>query len=185
MSLPETLTLFVDPGEDTGWCVARGKLLLGAGTTKMWSFADDVYDALAFQADLQTYGSELIDPNAGWVLPGMEEHVTRKIGAIVCEDWRLYPWKLKSLGWDQCRTARLIGALTLCTRVFQLDWTLQPAAIKEEAVRCGAEEFFYRPLHENRHANDAIMHHSYHLAFGPDGSGVTPNDVSNLERDST
>ena len=35
---------------------------------------------------------------------------------------------------------------------------LQPAAIKKSAIAAGAEELFMTPLHENRHANDAIMH---------------------------
>jgi hypothetical protein len=42
-------------------------------------------------------------------------------------------------------------------------YTLQPAKIKETAVAGGAEEKFLRPLHENRHANDAIMHGTYFL----------------------
>ena len=158
-SLPDFLTLFVDPGEDTGWCVARGPLLLGAGTTKLWSFGDDVWAALSSQDGRgQTTYSELIDPEAAWVLDGREEHVGLPYQQIVVEDWRLYPWKLKSLGWDQCRTARLIGSLTQAARFFGLDFHLQPASIKEQAMIAGAEEFFYRPLHENRHQNDSLMH---------------------------
>lgn len=189
-SLPDELTLFVDPGEDTGWCIARGPLLLGASTTKLWSFGDDVWAALAAQKDPELYTaySELLDPEAAWVLDGREEHVGLPIKRIVCEDWKLYPWKVKSLGWDQCRTARLIGSLTQASRFFGLEFVLQGAAIKDEAQRCGAEEFYYRPLHENRHQNDAIQHYAYYTAYGSDGSGYTksesnPRDVEAAKND--
>ena len=153
--LPNALTLFVDPGEDTGWCLARGRRLLVASTTKMWTFADDVVDALN-----GTYmDGGILDPDSVAVREGVErDNFELPIERIVCEDWRLYPDKLRALAWDQCRTARLIGALTLLTRMHNIEWVLQPAAIKAQAVAAGAEEFFYRPLHENRHQNDAIMH---------------------------
>lgn len=177
--LPDTLTLYVDPGEDTGWCIARGPVLVSAGTTKMWSFADDVAEALSAKA------GPLHDPEYPDVREDMEEHLSLPITTIVCEDWRLYPDKLKALAWDQCRTARLIGALTLLTRMYGLGWHLQPASIKPEAQRAGCEEFYYHPLHENRHQNDAIQHFVYFTTYGPDGSGRTPSNVSNKERDSS
>lgn len=164
-SLPDFLTVYVDPGEDTGWCVGRGSLLLGAGTTKLWHFGDDVWAALSIQSGLMVQNgpgpasySELLDPEAAWVLEGRAEHVGLPIKQLVVEDWRLYPWKLKSLGWDQCRTARLIGSITQASRFFGIPLELQPASIKEQAVAAGAEELFFRPLHENRHQNDALMH---------------------------
>jgi hypothetical protein len=89
----------------------------------------------------------------GW--PGIEH--------VVIEDWSLYPWKLKDLAWDKCRTARGIGGLELACDIANVPYTLQPAKIKETAVAGGAEEKFLRPLHENRHANDAIMHGVYFL----------------------
>ncbi len=165
------LTLCVDPGETTGWAIFKGPLLVAAGQTPMWEFADEVYDYF-------DGGNVLFAKKSVYIREGMEDHLNDKITNIVCEDWRLYPDKLKSLAWDQCRTARLIGALTLVTRVFRLGWYLQPAAIKNAAVTAGAEELFYRPLHENRHQNDAIMHGVYFSVFGPDGDPRVPNNVS-------
>jgi len=123
--------LTVDPGESTGWSVWEDKELVDAGTTPMMEFADDVWN--------EKFG---------------------KIDRIVCEDWRIYPWEAKkgSLNWDQCRTARLIGVLAFIARLRDHSFILQPAAIKERAIAGGAKELFYRPLHENRHQNDAIMH---------------------------
>lgn len=153
------LTLYVDPGETTGWCVGKDLTLLAAGQTPMWEFADDVWEGLnntGIFADCE-FG--------GLVRIGQEEWAETAddngIGRIVMEDWRLYPEKMKALAWDQCRTARLIGALTFMGRVMNVPVHLQPAAIKDRAVKGAAEELFYTPLHENRHQNDAIMHFTY------------------------
>ena len=144
-------TLYVDPGEDTGWCIAREFKLLAAGTEKMWPFADEVW------SELHTGASILSDPiNARNGIA--EAELSGPIGRIVCEDFRIYPWKVNELKWDRVRTARLIGALTFMARLHQIPFVLQPAAIKKEAVAAGAEELYYRPLHENRHQNDAIQH---------------------------
>lgn len=148
-------TLYVDPGEMTGWAIGKGSKLLGAGQTPMWEFIDDVWDAVE-------------DPEVGGVLgTGSQDWLRSEVSAedntgpikrIVCEDWKLYPDKLSSLAWDQCRTARALGALKLIGRKFDADYILQPAAIKKRAMDGGAREFFYRPEHDNRHMNDAIMH---------------------------
>ena len=147
-------TLYVDPGEDTGWCVGRGTKLLAAGTTKMWEFADDVWAALS--------GVGSIINGDGYARKGVTaEENSGDIGRIVCEDFRIYPWAAKDLAWNSVRTARLIGALTFMARLHNIPFVLQPAAIKEAAVAAGAEELFTRPLHENRHQNDATMHFVY------------------------
>lgn len=86
---------------------------------------------------------------------------------LVVEDWALYPWALKGLAWDKCRTARAIGQLELIARQFDLELVLQPAKIKEGAVAAGAENLFSTPLHENRHQNDAIMHGTFYIATHP------------------
>lgn len=177
MRLAEDLTLCVDPGEDTGWSVWRGPLLVGAHTTKMWDFADEAWAALSGRD-----GAWLSDPSAAWVREGMEKHAGLEFGRVVCEDWRLYPKDLKALAWDQCRTARLIGALTFMARTLELDFHLQPAAIKQTSLDAGAEEFFYKPLHENRHQNDSIMHGWYFAQFGEDGDPRVINRVSKAEQ---
>lgn len=163
-------TLTVDPGEDTGWSVWRmndpvgsGGILLGAHTTKLWEFADLVYEAL----DHNDPDALLNQRKSFWTRDGMEDHNEGPIGRIVCEDFRIYPWEAKNLAWDQVRTARLIGALTWFAHHFDIPLQLQGANTKERAVAGGAEELFYRPLHENRHQNDAIMHGTYFSQIGP------------------
>lgn len=143
--------LAVDPGEDVGWSLWNGTQSVAASTTKMWPFADGVW------AELNGEESELSD--ASLVREGVDPELNSgPLELIVCEDFRIYPWAAKSLAWDQVRTARLIGALTFMSRVFELDFVLQGAKIKERAVAGGAEELFYHPLHENRHQNDSLLH---------------------------
>ena len=62
------------------------------------------------------------------------------------------------MAWDQCRTARLIGALSFMARLHDIPFILQPASIKDAAKAAGAEELYYKPVTENRHQNDAIQH---------------------------
>lgn len=149
--------LYVDPGEDTGWAIGRGFKLLAAGTERMWKFADEAWAALQFPGD----------DSASWLTgdayarEGMTEENYGEFCAIVCEDFRIYPWKAKELAWNPVRTARLIGALTFMARLKGIPFIIQPAAIKKSAVSAGAEELFYKPLHENRHQNDAIMHFTF------------------------
>jgi hypothetical protein len=95
---------------------------------------------------------------------GVEPSPFVGISAMVIEQWQLYPWELQNLAWDQCRTARLIGALTLICRQFGIKLVFQGADIKEGAIQAGAEALFIEPVHENRHANDATMHGVFYLA---------------------
>jgi hypothetical protein len=151
-------TLYCDPGEDFGWAIGKGLTLLAGGTEKMWTMYDEVCAALA-------------DPSGGTMLaegeiPDLRQGVdpsqnTGPIGRIVCEDWALYPWELKNMRWDKCRTARVIGGLTGLSRQYNIDIVFQPAAIKDAAQKAGAEQLYYRPLRENRHANDAIQHFTF------------------------
>lgn len=141
--------LTVDPGETTGWAVWEDDRLVEAGQTPLWEFLDRLFNScLATFRDLPGE----VEPNFG--------HLDR----IVCEDWALYPWAAKALSWDKCRTARGIGAIELICRQGHPELILQPAKIKEAAVAGGAEDLFLSPRHENRHANDAIMHGVYYLA---------------------
>lgn len=153
------LTLYNDPGEDFGWCVGCGTTLLSAGTHKMWTAADMVWDAV-FSGNAEEFLSHV------YLRDGInvDDYIGMPIGRIVCEDWRLYPNKMKGLAWDRCRTARVIGALTMIARKADIPFILQPAAIKPAAVAAGAEELYYRPLHENRHQNDAIQHYVFYTS---------------------
>lgn len=148
-------TLYCDPGEDFGWCIGRHTKLLGAGTEKMWPMADEVWAALNNPSD----PSASILNGDTFTREGIaEDENLGPIGRIVCEDFRIYPWKIKDLKFDRVRTARVIGALTFMARVMDIPLVLQGANIKAAAQAAGAEELYYRPLRENRHQNDAIQH---------------------------
>ena len=147
-------TFYADPGEDFGWCIGRGTKLLARGTEKMWPTAHLVEDALIDP-------TELSNPlnNADYTYPDTDPaDMILPIKRIVCEDFRIYPWLVKELAFDQVRTARVIGALTYLAQRYRIPLHLQGANIKSAAVAAGAEELYDRPLRENRHQNDAIQH---------------------------
>src|SRR4051794_11394281 len=111
-------TLYVDPGETTGWAMGNGLVLLASGQEDLWPFADAVLAACA-DPDAQTFLAQGQIPD---LRQGIDPAANSgPIGRIVCEDWRLYPWQLHNMKWDPCRTARLIGALTLVTRAYSLE----------------------------------------------------------------
>ena len=126
----------IDPGESTGWARWLGTNLVEAGQTPMWEYVDSLWATVREES----------------------------IRLVVCEDWVLYPWKAQELGWNPCRTARAIGAVQFITRTCGVNLVLQAAKIKEGAVAAGAENLYIKPLHPNRHANDAIQHGVYYLA---------------------
>lgn len=143
-----------DPGEDAGWSVWKGVKLLGAGTAKLWPLADEVWSVLNGEAD-----ALLGTGDRPWLRSNVTpEENSGKLELFVIEKFALYPKEAKSLAWNEFRTVQLIGALTFMARVYGVDVHKQPASIKERAKAGGAEELFYRPLHQNRHQNDAIMH---------------------------
>lgn len=174
MSAPaqeDFLTLYCDPGEDFGWAMGRTLDLLAAGTEKMWPFADAIWDKLLLPAGQgvwtgPTDGSLYVDENPLWssthTRDGVDPDVMKlPVGRIVCEDFRIYPPGVGSgppEPFDKVRTARVIGAITFMCRMLHIPLIFQGANIKPAAVAAGAEELYYRPLHENRHQNDAIQH---------------------------
>jgi hypothetical protein len=135
----------------------------------MWDFAQSVFVAVFRPEEADLIGDWLAKKLTG---------ITR----IVAEDWRLYPWVVRegSLDWDQCRTARLIGALTLIAQQGALEFVLQGAKIKERAEAAGAENFFLSPRDENRHANDAIRHGVYWLAVKQGAAAVNEIDYGKV-----
>ena len=160
MSLPARWVC-VDPGEDCGLSVWEGPSLIYGDKLKM-----GVVDMMLHYV--------LVEPRKldKWLelYPECEDFAEqirgREIERIVMEDWKLYPWVMytpdgrasHALDFDQCRTARLIGAITHVARIKHIPVILQGADIKETAVLAGAENLYYKPLHENRHQNDAIQH---------------------------
>lgn len=150
-------TLYCDPGEDFGFCWAKGFKLLGAGIEKMWPFAHEVWAAL------DDPGSSVLDGNTPLLRKGITaDENTGPFKRIVVEDFRIYPNKYRALIWNPVRTARVIGALTFMAQHFEIELVFQPASIKSHAMAAGAGELFYHPLHENRHSNDAIMHYTFY-----------------------
>lgn len=145
-------TLYLDPGDDTGWCLGRGTVLLAGGTEKMWPCWDDAWAALNDQE------GPYFDPSYG-LRDGVDPDLnTGPIGRIVIEDFRLYAWKAKALQFDPLRTPKIVGAYRAIARIHGIPFVAQPAAIKERAQAGGAEELYWTPLHENRHQNDAAQH---------------------------
>jgi hypothetical protein len=153
------LTLYVDPGEDTGWCLGTETNLVAGGTMPLWDFAHAVWGKLeGLPSDLNDDGFEISSEFDGQ----QYAPITR----LVYEEFRLYPHVIygprgeptHALDWDEFRTVQLIGALLFQFRLHDLEIKGQPAKIKKQALLAGAEEFFGRPLHENRHMNDAIQH---------------------------
>jgi hypothetical protein len=158
MTLPERW-LAVDPGEDTGWSVWEKGDFVDGSTTKMWTFGDAVWYEAFRQLGLELPGS--LDG------PTETEQLLHGITRIVCEDWRLYPWVLKTgaMDFDECRTARLIGSLYQACRIAGWEWFAQPAKAKGPSAAAGAEAFFVYPLRENRHQNDSALAGWYHVVM--------------------
>lgn len=135
--------LSVDPGETAGWALWEGDELVDAGQDPLIEFRDEVGAGVSYLRPSRFAG----------------------ISRLVIERFALYPWVAKSgaLDFDEMRTSRLIGALEYIAACEGMEVIFQPATIKEFALAAGAAELFRRPLHENRHMNDAIMHGWYYI----------------------
>lgn len=142
--------LSVDPGETVGWALWEDSKLLMQGQTASWTFVDDVSSGLGVALADDVLQDLYVGPDGPFV----------GITLLVVEDFVIYPWKCRdgSLDFDRVETARIIGGLVLLSRIAGIRFEYQGADIKEAAVAGGAEELFIRPLHENRHMNDATMH---------------------------
>lgn len=127
----------------------KDSVIESAGTTDLDEFVDALGAALGIPPEVDDF----LDGNLMDTLTGIEH--------VVMEDWKIYEWMLEKLAWDQCRTARGIGAIEYICRTRAIPYSLQGANIKQAAVAGGAEELYYRPLHENRHQNDSLQHAVY------------------------
>lgn len=151
--------LTFDPGESTGYATfdvdekPTGRYeLLDAGTADLEVVQFSLAAALGVPLT-DYYGDaahgELIEK---WV--GVEH--------VAFEDFVIYPHKAQELIGDYVRTARLIGVIEFLATAADIPYTPQLAReAKSPAEAAGAEELFLSPLHENRHANDAIRHGVY------------------------
>jgi hypothetical protein len=146
--------LTVDIGESTGYSVWSENRYVCGGTAPMEDFVFAAGDAL--MPGRRHRDTELLSRVSGWEL-------------IVIEDWQLYPDKALALSWDKQLTVRGLGALQFIAMALERPCVLQPAAIKNSAVQAGAEELFVRPVHDNRHQNDSIMHGVRYLATQGEG----------------
>jgi hypothetical protein len=159
MALPRWIT--VDPGEDTGLAVWEGTDLIFGATIKMGDVPLMLHYVLLEPEKLDDFLDRYPE-----CVDFAEQIRDRPIERIVCEDWKLYPWVMytpdgrasHALDFDQCRTARLIGKIEHLAIIAGVSFHLQGADIKETAESGGAENLYYKPLHENRHQNDAIQH---------------------------
>jgi len=144
-----TRWITVDIGESTGWALLEEERLVDSGTTELWEFLHSVGDAATMNAAEHSGGTADLERRFwGW-------------DTIVVEDWTLDPEKCKALAWDTQDTVRGLGVLQYIAERAEREFVLQPRTIKGGAKSAGAEDLFVRPLHENRHRNDAVMHAVY------------------------
>lgn len=140
--------LTIDPGETTGWALWEGVRLVHADQCPRLRHID-IVDWWLDNGEPPLDDVDIEFGDAG--LP---------LGAIVCENWQLYPDVMRTgaLDYDECRTARAIGAYELLARQHNIKFITQGAAIKGPAEEAGSRELYLSPQHEMRHANDAIDH---------------------------
>jgi hypothetical protein len=163
VSEPPAKWVSVDPGESCGYAVWERDRKVGAGTVELWEF-------------VFALGHELVRDEVKAFTPPSEPLTALLRGweLLVMEDWALYPWTAQALSWDRQDTVRGIGALQFIARALGRPYVLQGASIKDAAKAATAETLFDRPLHDNRHQNDATMHGVYYLAQC--GKGVARAD---------
>lgn len=140
-----------DPGETTGYNTWEGNRQVHQGQAELWDFVHAMGATAGLCPAELCRDPELIERLAGWE-------------QLVMEDWHLYPWLALDLSFDKQDTVRGIGALQFIADASGRTYTLQPAQIKDAAEAAGAQELFVRPLHENRHANDATRHGVHFVA---------------------
>lgn len=145
--------LTIDPGETTGWSIWQDTDRVEAGQTALWKFIDLVDEWAVEKVLPREFNAD------DWSDDGLEP-----LQFIVMEDWSLYADKAQALINDKQRTVRGIGAIELIARQNNIPIELQGAYTKDVAIAAGAEELFFSPVHENRHANDAMMHAVYRIA---------------------
>ena len=140
--------LTIDPGEDTGVSLWEGSELVDAYTLKMRDVADLLWSCwLSGEVtDASVEHSEFFAQLQG-----------HKLIRVVCEDWVIYPWKAKSPAAGRVPHRAPHRCDHVVANKYDVPVHFQGAKIKERAAAGGAEAYFLRPLHENRHANDAIV----------------------------
>jgi hypothetical protein len=125
--------LALDPGNSTGWATfgADGNPI-GFGTLKG---KDEFYEFLKSQPE--------------------------SLVAVICEDFRLYPWKSMQQAWSQLDTVRLIGVVEFWCSERNKMLVFQNPSIKTIAYAWAGI-----PVPKNKaltHETDAYVHGVYYL----------------------
>jgi hypothetical protein len=155
--------LAIDPGETVGWAIYDGTQKIDGGQTDWGDFTKHLAASFKVVALDQYDEVPVSDAEIETRLRGDFMGVTE----IVMEDFVIYP---PNVGpgppppWDEVITARLIGAIQVLADLAGVPVHYQGAKIKSDALASAAAEDFSRPLHENRHENDATMHAVHFIA---------------------
>lgn len=149
-----TRVLALDPGETTGVAVFEG--------------AYKLYEDQLSTKDVAAAAKRIAQLIDGW-----------RIQVVVCEDYRVYAWKIRQHAWSSLHTPRLIGALELICSVAEVPLVKQTAQVaKTFCTDEKLEEWGVNPA--RRHERDAIRHACYYLLFGKE----KPNDQESGEASS-
>ena len=112
---------------------------------------------------------ELVDTGQ---LPGdvclLHDLITEKQpSVVVCEDFRLYPWKSKSQSWSTMPVPTLLGAVELSCRLRDIPFTKQtPRAAKQKYPDAVLKEIgWYR--RKGPHSRDAVRHAALYVGKCP------------------
>lgn len=88
------------------------------------------------------------------------------LDTVICEEFRLYPWKMKEQGFSQFKTIELIGVIKhICTKR-HIDLIEQPANIKKptDGILTTLSKNAVFPSHRHGgHARDAELHGWYYF----------------------
>jgi len=132
----EVKYLSLDPGNSTGWATFRENgSAIEFGTVKG---KVNFYDLLS---NMQTSEPE-------WT-------------HIICENYKLYPWKSTEQAWSQLDTVRIIGALEMFAHDHLLDLTFQDPSVKTIAYKWAG--LAVPKQKAQTHETDAYVHGIYYL----------------------
>lgn len=152
--VPQRL-LALDPGETTGYAVFENGMLTTIGHRKLGM--TDNKKTLDFEPVVELISDYF--PNI-----------------VVCENYRIYAWKVNQHTWADLITPKLIGAITYRCSYMNLPLVFQAAQeAKGFVTDKKLKEWAY--YYKGSHARDAIRHGAYYLLFNKGGM-----DVQNVVR---
>lgn len=132
--------LCFDPGHTTGWAFFKGTELTEAGQIK----TDDMETAPHRVREL----FQKFDPTV-----------------VICEDYRIYKWRMEEHVGSQVLTTRVIGSIeTLCA--FDFIPIIKNMAVTAKRFVTDAKLVEWEMYRKGeRHARDAIRHGCYYIIF--------------------